>query len=445
MGYTRSGTSPGTGGPFGAVQYPDPPLSADRSLADRIVPAGRALGSRPETRCLRRPPGNRLTLFLLSQCGTRAPYGPDQTGRGVCARHPTLTSVCNVAAASTTNCRSPSASGYPDHGSSPDGSVTRHGRSSGSATRLFRPLWPCWWVRGYGCGFGILISSRIVVGPALTAPSKVGRTAARGPARDGERVAACSARAAMTRQSPLRSRQATSRLTCPARMSFTVINRFAMAHLHSHLAVVYHHDSPLLATSPHQLSHQTRRSEAEPQTSGSSRWGRPVTCDFSAGHAVGYRLSSVVRPVSLGGGRAAGRAGRDARAGRAASGGLRRPVRGQRRSVGGLWLRRRGHRHAQSRDCRADRRRPVGDRGGGRVRADGDLRVDVARAGPPARLGRVGPPARPAAQARRAAGGPGSALGRRGTFAGLDRGPVRGGPVGGEPAAGAVRPDRSPA
>src|SRR5664280_2201107 len=42
----------------------------------------------------------------------------------------------------------------------------------------------------------------------------------------------------------MRSRQATSRLTCPARMSFTVINRFAMAHLHSHLAVVYHHDSP---------------------------------------------------------------------------------------------------------------------------------------------------------------------------------------------------------
>src|SRR5660397_109557 len=34
----------------------------------------------------------------------------------------------------------------------------------------------------------------------------------------------------------MRSRQATSRLTCPARMSFTVINRFAMAHLHSHLA-----------------------------------------------------------------------------------------------------------------------------------------------------------------------------------------------------------------
>jgi hypothetical protein len=34
-----------------------------------------------------------------------------------------------------------------------------------------------------------------------------------------------------------------------------VINRFAMAHLHSHLAVVYHHDSPLPATSPHQLSH----------------------------------------------------------------------------------------------------------------------------------------------------------------------------------------------
>jgi len=28
-----------------------------------------------------------------------------------------------------------------------------------------------------------------------------------------------------------------------------------MAHLHSHLAVVYHHDSPLPATSPHQLSH----------------------------------------------------------------------------------------------------------------------------------------------------------------------------------------------
>src|SRR5664280_105459 len=114
-------------------------------------------------------------------------------------------------------------------------------------------------------------------------------------------------------------------------MSFTVINRFAMAHLHSHLAVVYHHDSPLLATSPHQLSHQTRRSEAEPQTSGSSRWGRPVTCDFSAGHAVGYRLSSVVRPVSLGGGRAAGRAGRDARAGRAAvpaaSHGRERPTR----------------------------------------------------------------------------------------------------------------------
>src|SRR5664280_3886203 len=55
----------------------------------------------------------------------------------------------------------------------------------------------------------------------------------------------------------MRSRQATSRLTCPARMSFTVINRFAMAHLHSHLAVVYHHDSPLPATSPHQLSSAT--------------------------------------------------------------------------------------------------------------------------------------------------------------------------------------------
>src|SRR5664280_3495960 len=27
-------------------------------------------------------------------------------------------------------------------------------------------------------------------------------------------------------------------------MSFTVINRFAMAHLHSHLAVVYHHELP---------------------------------------------------------------------------------------------------------------------------------------------------------------------------------------------------------
>src|SRR5664279_1292516 len=63
----------------------------------------------------------------------------------------------------------------------------------------------------------------------------------------------------------MRSRQATSRLTCPARMSFTVINRVAMAHLHSHLAVVYHHDSPLLATSPHRLSHRTRRSEAEPR------------------------------------------------------------------------------------------------------------------------------------------------------------------------------------
>ena len=48
-------------------------------------------------------------------------------------------------------------------------------------------------------------------------------------------------------------------------MSFTVINRFAMAHLRSHLAVVYHHDSPLPATSPHQLSHRTRRSEAEPR------------------------------------------------------------------------------------------------------------------------------------------------------------------------------------
>jgi len=57
MGYTRSGTSPGTGGPFGAAQYPGPPLSADRSSADPIVPAGRALGSRPETRCLPRPPG----------------------------------------------------------------------------------------------------------------------------------------------------------------------------------------------------------------------------------------------------------------------------------------------------------------------------------------------------------------------------------------------------
>src|SRR5450759_3911005 len=85
MGYTRSGTSPGTGVPFGAAQYPDPPLSADRSVADPIVSAGRALGSRPETRCLRRPPGNRLTLFLLSQCGTRAPYGPAYTVRGVCA------------------------------------------------------------------------------------------------------------------------------------------------------------------------------------------------------------------------------------------------------------------------------------------------------------------------------------------------------------------------
>jgi hypothetical protein len=48
-------------------------------------------------------------------------------------------------------------------------------------------------------------------------------------------------------------------------VSFTVINRFVMAHLHSHLAVVYHHDSPLPATSPHQLSHRTRRSEAEPR------------------------------------------------------------------------------------------------------------------------------------------------------------------------------------
>src|SRR5664280_1397560 len=208
-------------------------------------------------------------------------------------------------------------------------------------------------------------------------------------------------------------------------MSFTVINRFAMAHLHSHLAVVYHHDSPLLATSPHQLSHQTRRSEAEPQTSGSSRWGRPVTCDFSAGHAVGYRLSSVVRPVSSGGGRAAGRAGRDARAGRAASGGLRRPVRGQRRSVVYDF---------NVEDTGMRNLATVALTDAGRVRADGDLRVDVARAGPPARLGRVGPPARPAAQARRAAGGPGSTLGRRGTFPDLDRGPVRGGPLGGEPA-----------
>src|SRR5450756_2597072 len=30
-------------------------------------------------------------------------------------------------------------------------------------------------------------------------------------------------------------------------------------------AIVYHHDSPRPATSPHQLSHRTRRSEAEPR------------------------------------------------------------------------------------------------------------------------------------------------------------------------------------
>jgi hypothetical protein len=55
------------------------------------------------------------------------------------------------------------------------------------------------------------------------------------------------------------------RRACPARMSFTVINRVAMAHLHSPLAVVYDHDSPRPAMSPHQLSHRTRRSEAEPR------------------------------------------------------------------------------------------------------------------------------------------------------------------------------------
>src|SRR5665647_30635 len=61
--------------------------------------------------------------------------------------------------------------GYPDHGSSSERSMSRHGRSSGSAARLSGHIG----LVGGGffteCGLGTLISSRIVVGGAFTAPS----------------------------------------------------------------------------------------------------------------------------------------------------------------------------------------------------------------------------------------------------------------------------------
>lgn len=62
--------------------------------------------------------------------------------------------------------------GYPDDGSRSDGSSARDGRSSAPAATLSGHFGLTGGCIATGCGFGTLISSRIGVGPARTAPSK---------------------------------------------------------------------------------------------------------------------------------------------------------------------------------------------------------------------------------------------------------------------------------
>src|SRR5664280_586371 len=96
----------------------------------------------------------------------------------------------------------------------------------------------------------------------------------------------------------MRSRQATSRLTCPARMLFTVISHFAIAHLHSHLAVVYHHDSPLPGdvTPPAQPPNSTVRGGAS--LVFCHRHLTPCVL-FNGRHAPPWRLAPPVDLVNL--------------------------------------------------------------------------------------------------------------------------------------------------